>query len=151
MIASALAIVLTAYQVNALNIAYNEGQKYGIPIYIQAIILTESSACLHRRGDDGNSFGCGQLQIRTAKTICRCKITRDSLTNNNSANIRISAAFLNQCFLRFWPDRNRALLCYNLGTFKAATLTNHQVTKSKYVARVLYWVRRLHEIKVSYE
>lgn len=146
---AALALVLTAYQVNALNIAYNEGQKYGIPTYTQAIILTESSACLHKRGDDGKSWGCGQLQVETARTICKCKITANALFKESDSNIRISAQFLSECFNSFWPDTRRSLYCYQRGIPKAARASDSQVKHSKYVARVLYWVRRLREIKVD--
>lgn len=146
---AALALVLTAHQLAALNIAYNEGQKYGIPIYTQAIILTESSACVHRRGDDNKSLGCGQVQLSTARKTCHCTINPRVLEKDNRRNIKITAHFISDCFIRFWPDRDRALLCYNVGPFKAETFTPSKVKHSKYVARVLYWVRRLHEIRTD--
>lgn len=150
---AALAVFLSAHQLAALNIAYNEGQKYGIPIYTQAIILTESSACLHKRGDDGKSWGCGQLQVATARTVCRCNFNSRILEKENGTNIRISAAFLSECFNKFYSeqyqDLYRAILCYNIGFPAAAKATNSQVKHSKYVARVLYWVRRLHEIRLD--
>lgn len=149
MIASALAIVLTAYQVNALNIAYNEGQKYGIPIYTQAIILTESSACLYKRGDDGKSWGCGQLQIATAQMVCKCRFNSRILEKENGTNIRLTAAYLARCFAAFPRNYQRAVLAYNKGIPAAANASDSQVKHSKYVARVLYWVRRLHEIRTD--
>lgn len=132
-----LALILTQAQANWLTVAYDEGSKYGLPKYTQAIILVESSACLHRSGDDHKSLGCGQLQLSTARKTCRCKINSSILEKDNGRNIKITAHFLSDCFVRFWPDRNRAILCYNVGPFVAAKLTNRAVAKSRYVARVL--------------
>ncbi len=145
------ALVLTALQIHNLNIAYDEGMKYGIPKYTQAIILTESSACIHKVGDDGRSLGCGQLQVATARKVCRCIIGPKELARNDERNIQIGAQYLSQCFLKFWPDRDRAILCYNLGPYKAATLTNSEVAHSKYVARVKAWLKVLKDIPVSHD
>lgn len=143
------ALVLTALQIHNLNIAYDEGQKYGIPRYLQSVILVESSACTNQRGDDGTSWGCGQLKVATARTVCKCDVGERELLGNKRRNISISAAYLNSCFLTFWPDRDRAILCYNLGPYKASTLTSRQVKHSKYVARVLAWLKVLKDIPVQ--
>lgn len=143
------ALVLTALQIHNLNIAYSEGEKYGLPKYTQAIVLTESSACLHRSGDDHKSLGCGQLQLSTARETCNCTINSRVLEKDNRRNIQISAHYLSDCFVRFWPDRDRALLAYNIGIPKASQATNYQVKHSKYVARVLAWLKVLKDIPVQ--
>lgn len=144
---AALGLYLSAAQVHWLNVAYDEGQKYGLPHYTQAIILVESSACLHKRGDDGRSLGCGQLQINTADKMCGCKLGPTRLATENVLNIKLTARFLSACFERFWPDKNRAISCYNVGPFVAAKLTNRSVAKSRYVARVLKALSELAHVR----
>lgn len=136
-------LVLNKSQVHWLNEAKSEGDLYGLGTYFQAIILVESSACLHKRGDDGRSFGCSQLSIATAHKICRCKPGPKRLANENNFNLRIGAQFLVQCFNRFWPDRQRATVCFNRGEPKAAALTSSQVKSDKYVAKVHYYLKLL--------
>lgn len=144
-----LALILTQAQANWLNVAYNEGSKYGIPRYTQAIILVESSACLQRRGDDGRSLGCGQLQIATARKYCKCSISVERLVRDERANIHISAAFLSACFERFWPDKRRSIFCFNRGIPAASKATDYQVTHSRYVYKVESAVRALEGVKVD--
>jgi len=148
---AALGLILTASQLHWLNVAYDEGQKYGLPHYTQAIILVESSACIHKTGDDGRSFGCGQLQVSTARKVCKCNISMERLIRSNGANIRVTAQFLNECFTSFWPDRARAIYCYNAGIPQAHKASDYQVKHSKYVAKVLWWLKRVQEVKVSHE
>jgi hypothetical protein len=149
MVGAALALVLTAQQVKALNQAYNEGSLYGIGRYTQAVILTESSACMHKTGDDGNSFGCGQLQVATARKVCRCKVTAKQLIRDDKTNMRITAQFLSECFHQFYPDTSRALVCYNSGAPAASKATANQVRQSRYVRKVKAYLRQLQQIPVD--
>lgn len=151
MTALLLSLHLSVIQAHWLNVAYDEGNKYGLPKYTQAIILVESSACLHRRGDDGRSLGCGQLQVATARKVCHCKIEQRTLLQENQRNISISAEFLSECFASFWPDRNRAIFCFNRGIPAASKAMDSQVTHSRYVARVLKALGELQKVRVSYE
>lgn len=148
---AALALVLSASQIHWLNVAYDEGSYYGLQRYTQAIILVESSACLHKRGDDGRSFGCGQLQVATARLVCKCTVSANQLRSDSELNIRISTAYLNECFIRFWPDRGRAILCYNIGIPNATKASASQVSKSRYVKRVLSYLKALQAIPESIE
>jgi Transglycosylase SLT domain len=142
-------LILTASQVTALNQAYSEGSLYGIGRYFQAVILVESSACIHKLGDDRTSLGCSQLKLSTARKVCRCKLGPSRLTNQNQLNLRIGAQFLADCFARFYPNIPRALICYNAGEPKAATLTDSEIAQSKYVAKVKAYLRQLQQIPVS--
>ena len=146
-----LALILTQAQANWLTIAYDEGQKYGIPRYTQAIILVESSACLHRDGDDHKSLGCGQLQLGTARQVCRCNIGTATLRTDNVRNIRITARFLSECFERFFPDKRRAEFCFNRGIPAASKATANQVKHSRYVHKVESAVRALEGVKQNHE
>ena len=148
---AALGLVLTAAQIHWLNVAYDEGAKYGIPRYTQAVVLAESSACLHLRGDDGRSWGCGQLQVQTARSVCGCKFTARVLENENGSNLRLTAQYLSACFKRFWPDKERALYCYNAGIPSASKASARQVRQSRYVKRVEMFVKQLQKIPVSHD
>lgn len=143
--------LFTPQQVTALNQAYAEGSLYGIGKTFMAVVMVESSACINVRGDDGTSWGCGQLKVATARTICRCRITPRRLVSDKYKNLQISAQFLANCFQRFYPDSARATICYNIGEPKAATLTNSEVAHSKYVARVKAWLKILKAIPVDYD
>jgi hypothetical protein len=148
-IGSAHADTLTPEQQHWVIQAYDEGALYGLGLYTAAIVLTESSGCMARVGDDGKSLGCGQLRQATARTICRCRISRRTLERNNAVNIRISAQALADCFKRFYPSQRRAVACYNSGAPKAGQMTAQQVWDSAYVKRVNRWLRYLKTIKVS--
>jgi hypothetical protein len=149
MIGAVLSLVLTASQVMALNQAYMEGSLYGLGRYFQAVVLVESSACAQKLGDDGRSLGCSQLSVSTAQTICNCSVSRRLLLDDDRTNLRIGAKFLASCFQRFYPDKQRSTICYNLGPFKAATLTDYQVKHSRYVAKVKAYLRQLQQIPVD--
>lgn len=149
--AAALALILTAHQIAALNQACMEGNYYGICKYEMAILLVESSACVRLVGDDGQSIGCGQLQIQTARQTCGCKVSAKRLQRDRAYNIRISAQFLSRCFNQFWPDRARAIYCYSAGIPKASHASAYQVKNSKYVARVNAWLLKLKQISVNHD
>lgn len=147
--AAALGLILSAAQAHWLTVAYNEGSKYGLPKYTQAIILVESSACIHRRGDDNTSLGCGQLKLSTARKVCGCKVTASTLEYSNRINLRLAARFVSQCFVRFWPDIDRATLCYNIGIPAASKASANQVQRSRYVRKVKAFLRQLQQIPVD--
>lgn len=146
-----LALILTQAQAGNLNLAYNIGSKYYVGKYEMAVILVESSACMRLDGDDGASLGCGQLQIQTAEKTCGCEVTRERLLHDKAWNIGISARFLSQCFANFWPDKRRALYCYNAGIPAASKATDSQVTHSRYVARVLKALSELAHVRQTEE
>lgn len=144
-----LALILTQVQANWLNVAYNEGSKYGIPRYTQAIILVESSACLQRRGDDNTSLGCGQLKLDTARRVCGCKVTAAALISDEHQNISIAARYLDQCFERFFPDKRRSIFCFNAGIPAASKATNSAIAKSRYVKKVEAAIKLLSGVKLN--
>lgn len=146
-----LALCLSAAQVFNLNMAYNEGSYYGIGRTFQAVVLVESSACLHKRGDDNTSLGCSQLKLDTARKVCRCNISKRALLGSNATNLRIGAQYLANCFNQFWPDEQRALICYNEGPYRAAKASVNQVSKSQYVAKVKSYLKLLQQLPLDTE
>lgn len=116
-----------------------------------AVILVESSACVHNVGDDGKSLGPAQIQIFTARQTCGCEISRDRLRTDRNYNLKAGAAFLSRCINKFWPDYRRGLLCYNVGIPAASKAKASEVLKSRYVARVLSAEKMLEQVRVSHE
>lgn len=149
--AAALGLILTASQARCLSIAYNYGSIYGIPRTYMAVILVESSACVHNLGDDGKSLGPAQIQILTARQTCGCEVSRDRLRTDRNYNLKAGAAFLSRCINKFWPDYRRGLLCYNVGIPAASKATDSAVRNSRYVHKIESAVRALEGVKQNHE
>lgn len=151
MIVAALALLLSQAQVASLNMAYTYGEHYGLAKTFQAVVLVESSGCLHESGDKGASLGCSQIQVYTARQTCGCEVTERDLLDNREWNLSIGAKFLSRCFDKFWPDRNRAIYCFNRGIPAASKATNREVNKSQYVQKVLRAESQLESLRKDTE
>lgn len=146
---AALGLILTQAQVKCLNMAYNYGSAYELGRTFQAVVLVESSGCVNELGDDGRSVGPAQIQVYTAQLTCGCAVSKRILLQNKARNLSIGARFLAACFARFWPDKPRAILCYNVGIPAASKATASQILKSRYVARVLRAEKMLEQVRVD--
>lgn len=146
-----LALCLSAAQMHWAIFSYNIGSEYGLGKYTTAIILTESSACQQNIGDDGESWGCGQLQVATAQRTCKCSISSATLLQDPRRNIEITAAFLSECFQNFWPDKDRSIYCFNRGIPQASKASANQIAGSSYVKRVKYWLSEIRKIPISHD
>lgn len=124
---------LTRSQHQSLVAACNAGAEYGLCETTMAVVLAESSACVDLVGDDGTSFGCGQLQVATAQEL-QPGVTARQLTRNHAMNLRLTAANLNRCKSRYGTWR-RAVVCHN-SPRDAATLSDDEIAVHKYLARV---------------
>lgn len=142
-------LILTGAQIQALNIAFDEGSYYGIGKTFMAVVLVESSACVHTVGDDGRSWGCSQLQVYTARQTCSCNVSAKRLRTDKQSNLRIGAQFLSRCFNQFWPDTRRSIYCYNAGIPAASKASASQIKISHYVDRVLKAEKQLAQVKVD--
>lgn len=137
MIAFLFSLILSNAQVTCLNLSYNYGEPYGLGKTFRAVVLVESSGCLHESGDKGKSVGASQIQVYTARQTCACDVDEEQLRGSRTLNLSIGAKFLARCFNQFWPDRNRALYCYSAGIPAASKATARQVMRSRYVKKVL--------------
>lgn len=155
---SSISLALTNKQIKSLQLAEAIGKEYGLSL-LPAMILTESSACIDKLGDDGRSFGCMQVGLPAAKDVfkfCKntkvCSLSFDksdnelklALLTDDGFNIRVGAMYF-KMQLYTTRDVNRALIAYNSGLKNA--LKANSPTRWKYVKRVHQ--RNLFYTKVS--
>lgn len=112
----------------------------------EAILFQESSFCKrkkerHPRPGKPPSFGCGQLQVRTAIKMAHHKLTRRQLSFNNQLNIKLAAQYLHYCLVKFDPDWQRGIVCYNKGEFQAAAIKH--LDHDSYLRAI---TERMHEL-----
>ncbi len=87
------------------------------PMVVQAILITESSACLFIHNQRTKTpIGCMQLHVTTASMIAGTSVSRKVLEQNWVLNIRIGAAFLAYCFA-VTGKPSLAISCYHGGEF----------------------------------
>lgn len=132
---------LTPPQREALVEARAIGARYRVPSLILAIIWQESSFCAHRIGDDGKSFGCGQVQLGTARKITGHRVRVHRLIHDRAFNLELTARYLSACIEEFGIERG--IYCYNGGPVRAARASWHAVTHDRYVRGVLARLDRL--------
>lgn len=148
---AALGLILTVSQVKCLNLAYIYGEPYGLGRTFKSVVLVESSGCVNESGDDGRSIGPAQIQMGTASKVCGCIPDAARLQTDKEYNLRLGAQFLASCFNKFWPDKRRATLCYNVGPFVAAKASSSQVKNSRYVRKVLEAERALENMRQDHD
>ena len=137
---------LTKSPVHWLNVAYDEGAIYGYPKTIQAIILAESSACEQTLGDDGYSYGCGQLALNTAALVEGRPIHARDLQWDHYRNIHDASLYFALCLASLHSWR-RAIAGYNHGIPKAALMTDAQINADPYLKAIIARLTFLLHIK----
>jgi hypothetical protein len=108
---------------------------------LTAVLTQESSLCNHKRGMDKASYGCGQLQKRTALLVNGKPVAAHKLQHDDALNIRLAARYLAYCMQQM-DSWDRSVICYNKGPFKAASMSDKQVRKDAYLHSIL---RRMRE------
>lgn len=146
MIASALAIVLTASQLHWAGEAYKAGAPYGLGYTLVALEGQESSYC--RFKVNGWSRGCLGIKRSTARSLGGdSTITRQKLTEDNHRNILVGLTIFRYCAAHTKSWR-QALLCYHYGepAEKLMVAGKAPYDPDGYILAI---VRRLHEIKLD--
>ncbi|HEV7163823.1 MAG: transglycosylase SLT domain-containing protein [Gammaproteobacteria bacterium] len=110
-------------------------QNYDFERTLTAVLTQESSLCNHKRGMDKQSYGCGQLQKRTAMLVNGKPVSAHKLQHNDALNIRLAARYLAYCMQQM-GSWERSVICYNKGPHRASTMTDKQVTKDTYLLSV---------------
>lgn len=143
MIASALAIVLTASQLHWATVAYQLGEPYGESLTLSAIIGQESSYCQFKR--NGWSFGCAGTKRATVRFIFDGHATRARLESDNLYSIKAGLSVLLYCrdHTNSW---RRMVACFHWGLPYESKMSDAQIDSDAYVLAI---VRRLHEIKLD--
>ncbi len=135
---------LTPLQLSAIHEARTIGARYRVADLLVAVIWQESSFCAHRLGDDGRSFGCGQVQLRTARLMAGHAVNARELIRNRTLNLELAARYLSHCIERFGIERG--LYCYNHGDQRAAQASRRAVARDAYVRAVLRLYGRLRSL-----
>lgn len=119
-------VVGTSYYAEPLPRSYDYERT------LTAVLTQESSLCHHKRGMDKQSYGCGQLQKRTAMLVNGQPVSAHKLQHNDALNIRLAARYLAYCMQQMgtWE---RGVICYNKGPYRASSMTDKQVTKDAYL------------------
>ena len=122
-------VVGTSYYAEPLPASYDFERT------LTAVLTQESSLCNHKKGMDKHSFGCGQLQKRTALLVNGKPVAAHKLQHDDALNIRLAARYLAYCMqqMNSWE---RAVICYNKGPYRAGTMSQQAVTKDAYLRSV---------------
>lgn len=110
-------------------------QSYDFERTLTAVLTQESSLCNHKKGMDKRSYGCGQLQKRTALLVNGKPVSAHKLQHNDALNIRLAARYLAYCMqeMNSWE---RGVICYNKGPYRAGSMSDKSVAKDPYLHSV---------------
>jgi hypothetical protein len=110
-------------------------EDYDFRLTLTAVLTQESSLCHHKRGLDKRSYGCGQLQRRTALLVHGTPVAAHKLQHDDALNIRLAARYLSYCMqqLGSWE---RGVICYNRGPYHARAMTDAEVATDAYLRSI---------------
>ena len=109
--------------------------SYDFERTLTAVLTQESSLCNHKKGMDKHSFGCGQLQKRTALLVNGKPVAARKLQHDDALNIRLAARYLAYCMqqMNSWE---RGVICYNKGPHRARTMDAAEVAADPYLMSI---------------
>ncbi|HEU5398044.1 MAG TPA: lytic transglycosylase domain-containing protein [Gammaproteobacteria bacterium] len=110
-------------------------QSYDFERTLTAVLTQESSLCHHKRGLDKASYGCGQIQKRTALLVNGKPVAARRLQHDDAFNIRLAARYLAYCMQQM-DSWERSVICYNKGPYRASTMTDKEVARDSYLHSV---------------
>jgi len=110
-------------------------QSYDFERTLTAVLTQESSLCNHKKGMDKHSFGCGQLQKRTALLVNGKPVAAHKLQHDDALNIRLAARYLAYCMQQM-DSWERSVICYNKGPYRAAEMSDREVKQDAYLGNV---------------
>jgi len=122
-------VVGTSYYAEPLPVDYNYERT------LTAVLTQESSLCNHKRGMDKASYGCGQLQKRTALLVNGQPVAAHKLQHDDALNIRLAARYLAYC-MQEMGSWERSVICYNKGPYRASSMSDRQVKKDAYLRSI---------------
>ncbi len=110
-------------------------ESYDFERTLTAVLTQESSLCNHKKGMDKHSYGCGQLQKRTALLVNGKPVAAHKLQHDDALNIRLAARYLAYCMqeMNSWE---RSVICYNKGPYRAANMSDREVKRDAYLKLV---------------
>ena len=106
--------------------------SYDFERTLTAVLTQESSLCNHKKGMDKHSYGCGQIQKRTALLVNGKPVATHKLQHDDALNIRLAARYLAYCMQQM-DSWDRSVICYNKGPNRAATMSDREVKQDAYL------------------
>jgi len=110
-------------------------QSYDFERTLTAVLTQESSLCHHKKGMDKMSYGCGQIQKRTALLVNGKPVAAHRLQHDDAFNIRLAARYLAYCMQQM-GSWERSVICYNKGPYRAANMSDREVRKDAYLGSI---------------
>jgi hypothetical protein len=110
-------------------------EDYDFRLTLTAVLAQESSLCNHKRGLDKRSYGCGQLQRRTALLVHGTPVTAHKLQHDDALNIRLAARYLSYC-MQQTGSWERGVICYNKGPYRARAMSDAEVAADLYLRSI---------------
>lgn len=120
-------------------------EDYAFERTLTAVLTQESSLCHHKKGMDKQSYGCGQLQKRTALLVNGKPVSAHKLQHNDALNIRLAARYLAYC-MQEMDSWERGVICYNKGPYRARTMADKAVAKDPYLRSVRHRMREAQDL-----
>ncbi len=115
---------------------------------LEAVLITESSLCRHKRGIDHRAYGCGQLHRAAAHVVDDAAVTAHTLRYNDALNIRLAARYLSYC-LQQMSSWARGVVCYNKGPNHTRAMTDSQVAVDSYLQSVRQRMQEAEQLTAS--
>jgi hypothetical protein len=148
---------LTTHQVWALEYAAVVGTSYysePLPAgyqyerTLEAVLITESSLCRHKRGIDHRGYGCGQLHRGTAHKVNGSAVSVGALKHNDALNIRLAGRYLSYCMQQM-SSWIRGVVCYNKGPHRARAMSDSQIAADTYLKTIRRHIREADRLTAS--
>jgi hypothetical protein len=143
---AALALVLTASQIQWVNVAIRLGEPYGLGYTLAALEGQESSYCKFKRNDW--SVGCLGTKRATVRSIFDPAATRARLESDNDYSLRAGLTILLYCRAATNSWR-REIACYHWGEPHESKMSDAEIDSDGYVKAVSERVRQLQQIPVD--
>lgn len=149
--------LLTPHQLWALQYASVVGtsyyaeplpEDYRFEQTLQAVLITESSLCRHKRGIDRAGYGCGQLHRTAAHLANGAPVNPRKLSRNDALNIRLAARYLSFCLQRM-SSWERGVVCYNKGPRRAARMSAAAIAADGYLKAVRRRMQEAEQLTAS--
>lgn len=109
--------------------------SYDFERTLTAVLTQESSLCNHKKGMDKHSYGCGQIQRRTALLVNGRPVATRKLQHDDALNIRLAARYLAYCMQQM-DSWDRSVICYNKGPYRARSMSDQEVADDDYLDSV---------------
>lgn len=142
---------LDTAQKHALVEAYRAGNHYGIGLLFAAVVMQESTACMHAGTSSAHAYGCAQIRESAVIAVTGAPLPAWELLDPTmqDENMAIGARYLDLCLQRFgYPA---GIGCYYVGPDAGAKLGRKRLSRLPYTKAVLANMKMLEQLPQSEE